>query len=133
MTLLRSLVVVVLAAAATACGGSGPALPETEADYGGTLTEFVVGPAYLGAPRRVLVQRDGSTNPPDHKIVEVGSSTRLYLVGRSGQLSRASADDLAVGDRLLVWTTGVELRSLPGQVSATRVHISRQEEQPGFD
>ncbi|WP_420128716.1 hypothetical protein [Longimicrobium sp.] len=127
MTLLRSLLVAVLAFAVSACGGSSPSLPETDADYGGTLTEFLLGPASLDAPARVLVQRDGSTSPPDRKIVEIGSSTRLYLADRNGQPRRASTDDLQVGDRLLVWTTGVELRSDSGQVFATDVHIIRQE------
>lgn len=123
MRLLRSLVLVVMAAAAAACS-SGPSLPETDADLAGTLADFLPGPAVLDASARVLVERD-LPEPQDRTIVEVGSGTRVYLVGRSGQLLPASRDDLAVGDHLQVWTTGVELRSYPAQVSATRIHIRR--------
>lgn len=124
MRLLRSLVLVVAAAAAAACS-SGPSLPEADADLSGTLADFLPGPAVLGASTRVLVEQDLPT-PRDQTIVHVESGTRVYLVEqRGGQLIPASRNDLAVGDRLQVWTTGVELRSYPGQVFATRIHVYR--------
>jgi hypothetical protein len=120
MRLLRSLVLVVAAAAAAACS-SAPSLPETDADLAGTLTEFRLDQAQI----QVLVERD-LPEPQDRTIVRVGSDARVYLVeGRGGRLIPASRDDLAVGDRLQVWTTGVELRSYPAQVTATRIHIFR--------
>jgi hypothetical protein len=124
MRLLRSLILVVAAAAAAACG-SGPSLPETDADLAGTLAEFLPGPAVLGAATRVLVEQELPA-PRDRTIVLVESGTRVYLVERrGGRLIPASRDDLSAGDQLQVWTTGVELRSYPAQVSATRIHIFR--------
>ena len=124
MSLLRSLVLIVAAAAAAGCG-SGPSLPETDADLSGTLADFLPGPAVLGASTRVLVERELPA-PQDQTIVLVESGTRVFLVERrGGRLIPASASDLAKGDQLQVWTTGVELRSYPAQVSATRIHIFR--------
>jgi hypothetical protein len=123
MTLLRSLVVVTATAALAACGSSGPSLPESDAELAGTLTDFVLGPAYLGAPTSVLVQGDVPV-PDTERIVHVETSTRVYELTR-GRLVPANREDLQVGDRLQVWTTGVEMRSFPAQVTATRVHIIR--------
>ena len=124
MRLLRSLVLVAATAAVAACSSS-PSLPETDADLDGTLAEFLPTQSSLGAPARVLVAQD-LPEPQDRTIVDVGSGARVYLVeGRGGRLIPASRDDLAVGDRLQVWTTGIELRSYPGQVTATRIHIFR--------
>jgi hypothetical protein len=124
MNLLRSLVVVAVTATLSACGQS-PSLPETDADLSGTLAEFLPGPAVLGAATRVLVEQP-LPEPQDRTIVLVESGTRIYLVERrGGQLTPASRDDLAAGDQLQVWTTGVELRSYPAQVTATRIHIYR--------
>lgn len=124
MRLLRSFVLVAAAAAAAACS-PGPLLPESDADLAGTLTEILPGPDVLGAPTRVMVDRDLPV-PQDRTIVEVGSEARVYLVeGRGGRLIPASRHDLTPGDRLQVWTTGVELRSYPAQVFATRIHIYR--------
>lgn len=121
MTLLRSLVLAVATLAVTACSES--VLPETDPDLSGTLSEFLVGPSMLGAPRPVLVERE-DPGAADRTIVHVRAEARVYLATR-GQLVPSSVEDLAVGDRLQVWTTGVELRSYPGQVFATRVHIIR--------
>jgi hypothetical protein len=126
MTLLRSLLVVVATAAVAACGSS-PSLPDTDAALDGTLTEFLLGPQYLGAPTSVLVD-ENLPDPEDQTIVHVETRTRVYLVGRGGKLVPADRDDLAVGDRLQVWTTGAETRSYPAQVTATRVHIIRVEQ-----
>ncbi|HEX5870214.1 MAG TPA: hypothetical protein VFY65_07360 [Longimicrobium sp.] len=122
MRLLRSLLLVVTAAALAACG-SGSTLPETDADFAGRLADFVMGPASLDAATRVLVQRE-EPGTEEQRIVHVEVSTDVYVMTR-GQLVPASRADLQVGDLLQVWTTGVELRSLPAQVFATRVHIIR--------
>lgn len=127
MRLIRSLVlaVAVAAAAAAAACSSGPSLPDAGADLSGTLADFLPGPAVLGASTRVLVEQELPA-PRDQAIVLVESGTRVYLVERrGGRLIPASASDLAKGDRLQVWTTGVELRSYPAQVSATRIHVFR--------
>lgn len=121
MTLLRSFFVVLAFASATACG-TGPALPDEDADVVGTLTDFLPEPPVVGGPRQVLVT---VPNPSHRKIVHVNGGTRLYVVEPDGDLRRAQAGDLAIGDELEVWTTGIELRSDPGQVFATRIHILR--------
>lgn len=122
MNLLRSLILIAATAAVAACN-SGSTLPETDPDLAGTLTEFLPGPAILGAPTRVLVEPPAA--PEDRAIVQVEKGTEVYLVGRGGRLIPAGVEDLAAGDHLQVWTTGVELRSLPAQVFAERVHIIR--------
>ncbi|HEX6368904.1 MAG TPA: hypothetical protein VF006_08225 [Longimicrobium sp.] len=122
MRLLRSLLLLLAVAAAAACG-SGSTLPDSDPDFAGQLTDFVPGPASLGAARRVLVQRQ-EPDAEDRRIVHVETGTRVYVMSR-GQLISAGAADLAVGDLLQVWTTGVELRSDPAQVFATRIHIIR--------
>lgn len=120
MRLLRSLVLVAAAAAVAACS-SGPSLPDTDADLAGTLAEFRSDETRT----QVLVERD-LPEPEDRTLVRIGSGVRVYLMeGRGGRLIPASRDDLAVGDLLQVWTTGVELRSYPAQVTATRIHIIR--------
>lgn len=122
MRLLRSLLLVVTAAALAACG-SGSILPESDPDLAGRLTEVVARQASLDAATRVLVQRE-EPGTEEQKIVQVDAATDVYVMTR-GQLIRARREDLQVGDLLQVWTTGVELRSLPAQVFATRVHIIR--------
>jgi hypothetical protein len=126
MTLIRSIFLAAAAVIIAACS-SGPSLPDTDADLSGTISDFVPGPSYLGAPRPVLVERD-DPGGADRSIVHVQSDARIYLVqGRGGRLQPVSSADLVIGDRLQVWTTGVELRSDPGQVFATRVHVYRTE------
>jgi hypothetical protein len=122
MNLLRSIVLAVATVAVAACG-AGSTLPESDADLSGTVADFVM--EFQDASTSVLVARQ-DPGAADRTIVHVGSDSRVYLVGRGGRLTAADADDLAVGDRLQVWTTGVELRSYPGQVFAVRVHIIRE-------
>lgn len=121
MHLLRSLILIVATAAAAACT-SGSTLPDTDADLAGTLTEFLPGPAVLGAPTRVMVEPPAA--PERRAIVQMETGTDVYIVER-GQLIPAGVGDLAAGDQLQVWTTGIELRSYPAQVFAVRVHIIR--------
>jgi ABC-type Fe3+-hydroxamate transport system substrate-binding protein len=122
MTLLR-LIVLALSTVATAACGSGSTLPESDADLSGTVAEFAM--ESPDASTAVLVERQ-DPGAADRTIVHVQPEARVYLVGRGGRLTAADADDLALGDQLQVWTTGVELRSYPGQVFATRVHIFRE-------
>ncbi|HEX2209728.1 MAG TPA: hypothetical protein VHG93_18755 [Longimicrobium sp.] len=119
MNLIRSLLLAFFAAAAVACT-PGPSLPDSDADLTGTLTEILPTPGEPGA--RVLVEPPAS--PDLRAIVRVDGGTRIYVMER-GVLRAASIDDLATGDVLQVWTTGVELRSYPRQVFATRVHVFR--------
>lgn len=122
MHLLRSLILIAATAAAAACT-TGSTLPETDPDLAGTLTEILAGPAIRGAPARVLVEPPAA--PERRAIVQVERGTKVYIVGRGGQLIPAGVGDLATGDQLQVWTTGIELRSYPAQVFAERVHIIR--------
>ncbi|HYR06348.1 MAG TPA: hypothetical protein VEQ60_01190 [Longimicrobium sp.] len=120
MTLLRSIVFAVATVAVAACG-SGSTLPESDADLSGTVSDVRDS---QDASASVLVDEDAGA--VDQTIVHVRSSSRVYLVGRGGRLVAADAGELAVGDRLQVWTTGVEMRSYPRQVSAVRVHVFRE-------
>jgi hypothetical protein len=120
MTLLRSIVLAVATVAVAACG-SGSTLPASDADLSGTVSDVRES---QNASTSVVVDEDAGV--VDRSIVHVRSESRVYLVGRGGRLTAADAEILAVGDRLQVWTTGVELRSYPRQVFATRVHIFRE-------
>lgn len=123
MTLLRSLFLVVATTAVAACG-SDPSLPGTDPDIDGELSEFLGGVPSLDAPTNVLVEAD-LPKPWDRTIVNVGKEAAVYLVGARGQLVPTDRGVFAVGDRLRVWTTGVEARSYPHQVTAMRVYIIR--------
>jgi hypothetical protein len=124
MTRLRSMMLVLAAAAVTACGGD-TTLPPTDAEYVGVLAEFLPGMASLGAPAPVLLKGKGGTAPADQAIVHVGAETDVWIRRRDGSLDRARREELAVNDVLQVWTTGAELRSHPVQVFAERIHIVR--------
>ncbi|HEY0015231.1 MAG TPA: hypothetical protein VGC13_02890 [Longimicrobium sp.] len=124
MTRLRSILLAFTAAVVTACSGD-TILPPTDAEYVGTLAEFLPGMASLGAPVPVLLKGKGGTSPADEAIVHIGAETDVWIVGRGGRLHPAEREDLAVNDVLQVWTTGAEMRSYPVQVFAERIHIVR--------
>lgn len=124
MNLLRSLLLVLSAASLAAACARAPALSETP-DFGGTLAEFRQVPRSPGYPVRVVVERPGSPVPADRAIVHVGPRTEVRVVDAAGATRPASLDELAAGDELLVWTTGIELRSYPVQVYALRIDILR--------
>jgi hypothetical protein len=122
MALLRSLLLILVVAAVPACVAD-PALPAGDAEYVGTLTEFLHDPA--SASVRVLVERPGAPAPGDRAIVYVGAETDVRILEGDGAARKGTAADLAANDELRVWTTGVELRSYPVQVFALRIHIIR--------
>lgn len=123
MTRIRSLLVAFLAIAAVGCT-SGPSIPDSDAHISGTLTEFLEAPA-RPATARMIVQRQDLPSPDGRAIVHVESGTDIYLRQPDGALRPANVGDLATGDLLQVWTTGIELRSYPPQVFAVRIHILR--------
>lgn len=49
--------------------------------------------------------------------------TAVFLEDGSGRLTEASVDQLAVGQRVKVWTTGVEWRTDPPQYDAVQIVI----------
>lgn len=122
MAWLRSLLLILVVAAVPACVAD-PAAPVGDAEYVGTLTEFLQAPA--SSDVRVLVERPGAPPPRDKAIVYVGPETDVRILEGDGAARRGSAADLAANDELRVWTTGVELRSYPVQVFAVRIHIIR--------
>jgi hypothetical protein len=124
MTTLRSLFLILATIATAACSG-GPALPDGDADVAGTLSERLPSLACLGCPVRVLVERPALLGVANPVIVEIYPESRLYIVEHGGTARPASAAELAVGDALQVWTTGVERRTYPGEVDAVRIHIIR--------
>jgi hypothetical protein len=101
------LLAVVLAAG---CGES--TAPETDAYIRGTVTQ-TDGPS--GA---VLVQATDPAARVESAWVRVNDQTRVER--KSGELR---AEVLTMGAMVSVWTTGVEMRSLPVQVVAARIVI----------
>lgn len=120
--ILRRSFAVLVAAAAAACG-TGSMLPDSDADYAGTVARILESPASLDAPSMVLVeQQEPSTH--NQVIVQVGPLTPVFIYER-GVPRPANRAELAVGDLLQVWTSGSELRSYPAQVGAVRIHVFR--------
>ncbi|HEY0038758.1 MAG TPA: hypothetical protein VGB66_18825 [Longimicrobium sp.] len=101
------LLAVVLAAG---CGQS--TVPETDPYIRGTVAQ-TDGPS--GA---VLVQATDPAARVDAAWVRVDGRTRVER--KSGELR---AEVLTIGEMVSVWTTGVEMRSLPVQVVAARIVI----------
>ena len=107
--LVGMLVAVVLA---TGCNQMTTPEMETDPYIRGTVTR-TDGPS--GA---VLVQASDPAARVDVAWVRVNEQTR---VERQSGVLRAEA--VAVGQTVSVWTTGVEMRSLPVQVTAARIVI----------
>ncbi len=109
--MVRRLVLMLMAVVlAAGCGQS--TAPETDAYIRGIVTS-TDGPS--GA---VLVKATDPAARVGSAWVRVDDRTRVER--KSGVLR---AEVLAIGEMVSVWTTGVELRSLPVQVFATRIVI----------
>ena len=121
MTRTTSVLLLLLAIVVAACARH-PSLADSDAEYSGVLSELLPGGA---AGTRFLIVNATHAEPRDRAIVSVPASAEVRIVEAGGRMRSASAGDLRVGDRLDVWTTGVELRSYPVQVQAVRVHILR--------
>lgn len=109
--MVRRLVLMLLAVVlAAGCGQS--TAPETDAYIRGVVTR-TDGPS--GA---VLVQATDPAARVESAWVRVDERTRVER--KNGVLR---AEGLALGEIVSVWTTGVEMRSLPVQVLAARIVI----------
>lgn len=117
--ILLALIITVIAA----CAGKGPPLPE-DADFSGVIAEFPPFPESPDFPARLLVNRP-DPGSADRTIVHVGPRTDIRIVQSGGAARPATAEELRTGDEVRVWTTGVELRSYPGQVFAVRIEVLR--------
>lgn len=58
--------------------------------------------------------------PCDQAIIHLQPAT-IYFASRGQLIEPATAPDLEVGSKVLVWTTDAELRSLPPQYYGTQV------------
>ena len=56
--------------------------------------------------------------------LDVGSAP-IFVRRADGSLVRGALSDVKAGAELRAWSTGIELRSLPPQWSATRVEVTR--------
>jgi len=109
--MVRRFVLMLLAVVlAAGCGQSTE--PETDAYIRGTVTRTD------GPSGSVLVQATDPAARVGSAWVRVDDRTRLE---RKSLMLRA--EGLALGEIVSVWTTGVELRSLPVQVVAARIVI----------
>ena len=102
-----------LATAALACGTLVEPLPAPP-DFSGVVNELRTGSSSTG-PALVVERPDGTA------VVYLPETARIYLRGGGGTLSAVGADALSPGTQVDVWTTGVELRSLPPQYVARQV------------
>jgi hypothetical protein len=101
---------------------AGPAAGAPTAS--GIVREIVPDPAAPGTRLRLLVEHPGQAEPADRSIVHAGPGTAIF-VREGGRLRGGGPGDLRVGAEHVIWTTGVELRSYPRQVFATRIEVLR--------
>lgn len=67
---------------------------------------------------------------PHEIYVHVPANSEIVVRQPSGARGRGNVKDLLVGIPISVWHTGVEIRSLPPQYTATRVHVTHTLERP---
>jgi hypothetical protein len=103
----------VLVTAVLACGSPvEPLLPPP--DFSAVVNELRVGSSTT-APALYVERTDGTA------VVYLPDGTRIYQQRAGGALSTVGTDALMPGAQVDVWTTGVELRSLPPQYFARQV------------
>ena len=115
MKLNRTPCLPILAAAFFACAGPVEPLPPPP-DFSGVVNELRAATATSDAAL-VLTRADGNA------VVHLPVGTRLYQQQTGGALSRIALEALTPGAHVDVWTTGIELRSLPPQYSARQVVV----------
>jgi hypothetical protein len=108
--------------AGVAASEAGPAAGAPTAS--GIVREIVPDPAAPGTRLRLLVEHPGQAEPADRSVVHVGPETAIF-VREGGRLRGGSPGELRVGAEHGIWTTGIELRSYPRQVFATRIEVLR--------
>ncbi|HEY0023282.1 MAG TPA: hypothetical protein VGB24_10245 [Longimicrobium sp.] len=110
--MVRRLVLMLVAVGLATAGCGESTAPERDAYIRGMVTQ-TDGPS--GA---VLVKAADPAARVDAAWVRLNERTRVER--KSGELR---AEVLTIGETVSVWTTGVEMRSLPVQVVAARVVI----------
>ena len=113
MKAVRVFLLPVLATAGLACGTLVEPL-RVPPDFSGVVNELRTGTSSTG-PALVVERLDGPA------VVYLPEATRIYAQGAGGALSTVATDALQPGTQVAVWTTGVELRSLPPQYFARQV------------
>lgn len=112
--LTRILAAALVAAAPAACAEP---LDPSAADLTGT----VVTRSEPGKPPTIGIQTADKfllVGPPSpDRIVHVDGP----ILARRGTFGIISIDQVTIGSRVAIWTTGAELRSMPAQVVATRI------------
>ena len=103
----------VLASAVLACGSLVEPLPAPP-DFSGVVSELRAG---ANSPGPALVV----DRPAGTAVVYLPETAHIYTRGAEGALSVVGADALSPGTQVDVWTTGIELRSLPPQYFARQV------------
>jgi len=121
----RRAVLGALAALLAVSGCRGVAVPD-EPESGPDL-DGIVGP--VGTPERPQRVHVVDVAVPERGydagvILDLGSAP-IFVRQADGTLARGELSDVRPGVRLRAWSTGVELRSLPPQWSATRVEVVR--------
>ena len=92
-------------------------------DFTGVVTIIQVD----GLALRLLLDRlgfpEGQEAPYEQVVVRAETGMVVLIQRANGSWAGGRADDIAVGDSVRVWHTGVELRSLPPQVFARRIEV----------
>ena len=100
-----------------ACGDtSGP--EDTPADFSGIILGLQDQASSEHALETVVERSVGDT-----AVVRVMQTTRIYARLADGGLQSVDRHDLAAGDSVEVWTTGVEYRSLPPQYDGRQLVV----------
>jgi hypothetical protein len=58
-------------------------------------------------------------------ILNLAKSMRVFVEAPDGSFTPANREDLRVGNRILVWTTGVEIRTLRPQYTVLQILVLR--------
>jgi hypothetical protein len=108
--LIRILTVAMIVVVGAEC--DSPMAPEARApDFAG-----IVLAVNAGSSTHLLVQRESG-----EAVVWIVDETRFYNKAPGGRVQSTDLQAIAIGDSAEVWTTGVELRSLPPQYYATQL------------
>jgi hypothetical protein len=72
-----------------------------------------------------LTYRETGEEYAGSAVLHLDESTRVFFEAAGGSYGSSSREQLKVGQKILVWTTGVEIRTLVPQYRATQILIRR--------
>ncbi len=121
-------------------GGEHATVPEGRAHIAGTVTTLERAPGgETASDKRILIEehprgclKSDSKEGCDRLYLDVTEQTRIFLVtGDDEALVRAEVADLARGQRVRAWHTGVLSKSYPGQGRARVIVVDATDASAG--